>query len=57
MAFSYYEHDDKMRAKRVRTGNIKESHFISGILINIERLPEYYPGNDKCIVFLFYHYK
>ena len=55
VAFSYYEHDDKMRAKRVRTGNIKESHFISGILINIERLQEYYPGNVKCIVFLFHH--
>ena len=44
VAFSYYEHDDKMRSKRVRTGNIKESKFIEGILINIERLQTYYPG-------------
>ena len=44
VAFSYYEHDAKMSRKRIRTGEIKESHFIEGILINIERLQEYYPG-------------
>jgi len=43
VAFSYYEHDAKMSRKRIRTGEIKESHFIEGILINIQRLQEYYP--------------
>ena len=48
VAFSYYEHDDKLQRKRIRTGNIKETHFIEGILINIERLTEYYPGDVVC---------
>ena len=48
MAFSYYEHDDKLRSERVRTGNIEESHFTEGILVNIERLKEYYPGVVVC---------
>ena len=48
VAFSYYEHEDKLRSERVRTGNIQESHFIEGILINIERLKEYYPGDVIC---------
>ena len=45
VAFSYYEHDIKMSKKRMRTGDIKDSHYIEGILINIERLQTYYPGN------------
>ena len=49
VAFSYYEHDAKMSRKRIRTGEIKESHFIEGILINIERLQEYYPGGALTI--------
>ena len=49
VAFSYYEHDAKMSRKRIRTGEIKESHFIEGILINIERLQEYYPGGALII--------
>ena len=49
VAFSYYEHDAKMSRKRIRTGEIKESHFIEGILINIQRLQEYYPGGALII--------
>ena len=48
VSFSYYEKNEKLSRKRIKSGKLKKKNvFFQGLEINLDLLPKIYPGTKR----------